>query len=366
VFASRATCGRNLKSILYDAVCRNRNPGRLRLLPDEIVDCTRHGDGFELLTEGGRYYKAGGVVLATGHMLPALSPDPRYVTDPWPSTATEGLDRRAPVLVVGTGLTMVDIVLSLRQKGFAGQIIALSRCGALALPHCAAPPRPLPALTDAERGSVRLLMRRLRTEAAIARAVGIDWRAVVDSIRPATIELWQGWPDVERRRFLRHARRWWDIHRHRMAPPIATAIKAACTDGSLRLVAGRITAMSFEADAVRVTYQPLSGGSAELEVQRVIAAMGLESAMRTRDKLIGRLLESGLVQLDGLGLGVEVTPDLEVIGSDGRKVPRLWALGPIVRGVFWECVAVPDIRQQAEKIGRVIAKTEESARAERV
>jgi uncharacterized NAD(P)/FAD-binding protein YdhS len=254
----------------------------------------------------------------------------------------------------------------LRQKGFAGRIIALSRRGALALPHCAAPPRPLPELTDSERGSVRLLMRRLRSEAAIAREQGIDWRAVVDSIRPATIELWQGWPDVERRRFLRHARRWWDIHRHRMAPPIATAIDAACADGSLSVIAGRITAMSFEADAVRVTYQPLSGGTAELVVQRVIAAMGLESAARTRDKLMGRLLESGLARLDGLGFGVEVTSDLEVIDSDGRKVPSLWALGPIVRGVFWECVAVPDIRQQAEQIGRVTARWAASSPAERV
>jgi uncharacterized NAD(P)/FAD-binding protein YdhS len=356
-FASRSAYGRYLKSILYDAVCRNQSPGQLRLLPDEIVDCTRHDSGFELLCAGGRRYMARGIVLATGHVPPAPSPHPRYVTNPWAPTATEGLDKHTPVLVLGTGLTMVDVALSLRQKGFKGQIFALSRRGALAQPHRAASPWPLPSFTETERGSVRLLMRRLRAEVTAARERGVDWRAVVDSIRPVTTQLWQGWSDVERRRFLRHAGRWWDIHRHRMAPPNATSIAAARAEGSLSVLAGRITEMSFEADAVRVAYQPLSGGSAALEVQRVIAATGLESAVRTRDKLMGRLLEHGLVRLDSLGFGIEVTPDLEVIGRDGLKVANFWALGPIVRGMFWECVAVPDIRRQAEQIGRVAAVT---------
>lgn len=355
VFASRATYGRYLRSILYEALRADEHASQLHLLPDEIVDCVRHGSGFELVSAGGRRYTAAAVVLATGHVPPSPSPDPRYVTNPWLPAATEGLDRREAVLVLGTGLTMVDITLALRQKGFKGRIVAMSRRGALAQAHSTSPPWPLPEFAAAERASVRLLMRRLRREVAAAQAQGVDWRAVVDSIRPITAALWRGWSEAERRRFLRHARRWWDIHRHRMAPPNATAIAAMLADGSLQLLAGRITGMSFDGETVRVAYQKLSCGTAELEVQRVIAATGLESAVRTRDTLMERLLEQGMVRLDGLGFGIEVTEDLEIVGENGRPVANFWALGPIVRGVFWECIAVPDIRQQAERVGRVAA-----------
>ena len=353
LFASRGTYGRYLKSILYEALRRGNNPGQLRLLPDEIVDCARTADGFELVSGSGRRYRARAVVLATGHVPPAPSPDRRYVTDPWMPGAVEGLERTAPVLVLGTGLTMVDIVLSLRQHGFAGPIIALSRRGALAQPHQPTTPWPMPAFSAEERGSVRLLMRRLRAEAKAARRHGADWRAVVDSIRPITAEIWRGWSKPERRRFLRHARRWWDVHRHRMAPPNAAAIEAAIADGSLSVLAGRVTGMRFDVDAVRVAYQTGAGTTEALAVQRVIAATGFESAVRTRDRLMQRLIEAGLVRLDALGFGIEVTENLEVVGADGAVVPNLWALGPIVRGMFWECIAVPDIRQQAERFGRL-------------
>jgi uncharacterized NAD(P)/FAD-binding protein YdhS len=353
LFASRATYGKYLKSILQEALRRGRHPGQLRLLPDEIVDCVRCENGFELVTGGGRRYLACGVVLATGHVPPAPSPDRRYVTDPWAPSATRGLDDDRPVLVLGTGLTMVDIVASLRQTGFAGPIVAMSRRGALSQPHRPTAPWPMPSFTQAELGSVRQLMRRLRTEAAAAGEQGIDWRAVVDSIRPITAAIWSGWPEAERLRFLRHARRWWDIHRHRMAPPNARAIEAALADGSLRVVAGRIRGMTFEPEAIRVAYEPLGGGRVELAVQRVISATGLESAVRTRDKLMERLIDNGLVRFDGLGFGIEVTDDLQVVGADRRPIPRLWALGPIVRGMFWECIAVPDIRHQAERFGKL-------------
>jgi uncharacterized NAD(P)/FAD-binding protein YdhS len=353
VFASRASYGRYLKSILYDAIRYDERPGQLRLLPDDIVDCTPYGTGFELTSGSGRHYAVQAVLLATGHVPPAPSPDRRYVTNPWAPGALQGLDETIPVLVLGTGLTMVDVVLALRQNGFAGQVVALSRRGALAQPHRPSPPWPMPKLTAAEQGSVRLLMRRLRAEVAAAGDRGVDWRAVVDSIRPITAAIWSGWPDAERRRFLRHARRWWDIHRHRMAPPNAAAIDAALAAGSLQVLAGRVIEMRFDGDAVRVAYQPPAGERRTVEVQRVIAATGFESAVRTRDRLVQRLIDRGLVRLDGLGFGIEVTPDLEVVGADGEKVPNLWALGPIVRGVFWECIAVPDIRQQADQFRRL-------------
>lgn len=356
VFATRDTYGKYLKSNLYDAICRHDTAGQLRLLPDEIIDCRRVDGGFELLSGSGRRYRASAVLLATGHVPPAPSPDARHVRNPWAPGALSGFDRAAPILVLGTALTMVDVVLALRRNGFDGEIIGLSRGGLLPQCHRPTDAWPMPAFTDEERRSVRLTMRRLRVEVAAARARGIDWRAVIDSLRPITQELWRGWPDVERRRFVRHVRRWWDVHRHRMAPPNAAIVDEERRDGRLRIVSGRIEGLRFDDDAVRVAYLPRGGGApVELAVQRVIVATGLESAAKTGDPLMRRLLEHGLLRWDSLGFGIEVTPDLQVIGADGRPVPRLWALGPLVRGVFWECIAVPDIRLQAERVGKLAA-----------
>jgi uncharacterized NAD(P)/FAD-binding protein YdhS len=206
-------------------------------------------------------------------------------------------------------------------------------------------------------------MARLRDEVFAAAEQGVDWRAVIDSVRPVTAQLWKRLPLSERRRFLRHGRRYWDALRHRMAPPHADQIERMCQDGSLSVLAGRISGFETGADTIRVRYTPRGTGREEvLAVQRVIMANGLEHIDRTRDPLMQRLLERGLVRLDAQGLGLDVTDGLNVIGEEGRPAERIWALGPIVRGVFWECVAVPDIRVQASHVAvSVVARLREDA-----
>jgi uncharacterized NAD(P)/FAD-binding protein YdhS len=358
IFASRGVYGKYLESILGDALDRSRGARKLHLLHKEIVDCRPTDDGFELLCNSGRKHLASAVVLASGHVPPCFSDDARYVTNPWAEDALHGLDETTPVLVLGTGLTMVDIVMSLRRNGFAGTVFALSRRGLLPQPHRASGQWPTPHFSDVERRSVRRATRRLRLEVETARKQNVDWRAVIDSIRPITADIWRSWTLEEQRRFLRHARRWWDIHRHRMAPPNETAIQSEIADGRLRIVAGHIGTIGLDKDVVRVAYRPAGGNDVEiLSVQRVIVATGLERAENTPDPLIQRLLQRGLVRLDGHGIGIDVTDDLQAIGRGGSCTPNLWALGPLVRGVFWECVAVPDIRHQAERLAYQVALT---------
>jgi uncharacterized NAD(P)/FAD-binding protein YdhS len=186
---------------------------------------------------------------------------------------------------------------------------------------------------------------------------------VIDSLRPITARLWGRLPPAERARFLRHLRRAWDVHRHRMAPPHADMIEAMLAEGSLTVTAGRIRRMESGPDSVRVTYAARDGrGEKTIEAQRVIMANGLEHISRTRDPLMKSLLDRGLVRLDSQGLGLDVTDGLNVIQADGTVAGDIWALGPIVRGVFWECVAVPDIRVQAAQVAvGVAARLQEEA-----
>ena len=365
LFASRGLYGQYLRSILDQAMRQSAGHAQLRLLPDDVLDVTAvAGGGYELTCASGQRLAVAGVVLAVGNLPPEESGDPRICRNPWSEKAWAGLEPDRPVMIVGTGLTMVDIAVGLRRRGFEGGITALSRGGLLPAGHAATPVAwPTPVLTAAEEGSVRLLTARLRREVAQAAAEGVNWRAVIDSLRPITAGLWRNMPQAERSRFLRHARRQWDIHRHRMAPPHARLIAGMIADGTLRVVAGRIVAMESGDRAIRVRYTPRgSRTETSLDVQRVILAAGIDPIARTRDRLMQRLLDGGLIRVDRQGLGLEVTDDLRVVCRDGGAADRIWALGPIVRGVFWECVAVPDIRVRAALVAdSVVARLREDA-----
>jgi uncharacterized NAD(P)/FAD-binding protein YdhS len=364
LFASRGLYGQYLRSILDFAMRETVGDAQLRLMPDDVTDVLAGAQGgFDLVFAGGAKLAVAGIVLAVGNLPPEENADPRICANPWSSKAFRKLNSDEPVLIVGTGLTMVDLVISIRRRGFKGKIIAMSRGGLLPSRHAAVTPWPTPHFTLAEEQSLSQLMGRLRDEVFAAAEQGVDWRAVIDSMRPVTASLWSRLPLPERRRFLRHARRYWDVHRHRMAPPHADLIEGWIKDGSLEVIAGRISSMEPGAKGVSVHYTPRGAKAQQtLKVQRVIMASGLETIARTRDPLMQRLLDRGLIRLDQQGLGLDVTDGLNVVRNDGTAAERIWALGPIVRGVFWECIAVPDIRVQASHVAvSVVARLREDA-----
>lgn len=364
LFASRGLYGKYLRSILDYAMRETAGHAQLRLLPDEVIDIVAvDGGGYQLVCSSGGRFDVAGVVLSVGNLPSEESDDPRVCRNPWGEKAWRKLHNDLPILIVGTGLTMVDLAIAIRRRGFSGGIHALSRGGLLPMRHEPAATWPTPQFTMAEETSLRLLMARLREEVFAASEKGIGWRAVIDSMRPVTASIWGRLPLAERARFLRHARRYWDVHRHRMAPPHADLIGEMIADGCLTVTGGRIRSIESGPDAVTVRYtQRDSGEDKTLQVQRVIMASGVEHISRTRDPLMHRLLDRGLVRVDKQGLGIDVTDGLNVVREDGTVAERIWALGPIVRGVFWECVAVPDIRVQAAHVAvSVVARLREDA-----
>jgi uncharacterized NAD(P)/FAD-binding protein YdhS len=353
-FATRRLYGKYLEATLHSEIAVSG--GKVELLTEEVLALEAGQDGHLLRCRGGRTISARGVVLATGN-LPAHRPcDDVEFHDPWTPEALAGLDPHAPVIIVGTGLTMVDLVLALHTQGFRGPIIALSRRGLVPQPHEAIDSSwPTPVFSDAASGSVLGLMQAVRAELRAAAAQNIGWRAVIDSLRPLTAKLWRGLPAAERARFLRHIRPYWDIHRHRTAPPAAELLNQLRANGTLRIIRGRVAEVRRGPGLAEVIYQECPAGVRKnLAAQRVIYATGLQG-VRDSGGLVAALLASGQARLDGQGLGLDVTQTLGVINAQGKTTRNLWALGPIVRGVFWECLAVPDIRLQADQLARELA-----------
>jgi uncharacterized NAD(P)/FAD-binding protein YdhS len=297
------------------------------------------------------------VILAVGNFPPespgvadtSFYDGALYRTDPWAHDTFTDLDPQSEVMLIGTGLTMVDAAISLMDRGHRGPIHALSRRGLRPQRHLPASTAPAPRAESVPTSLVDLTAF-LRREADRAQAEGADWRAIVDALRPFTGDVWAEMSMADKARFLRHIRPWWEIHRHRMAGPVADRIESAIADGQLRLYGGRIKSFESHGDRVTVHYRVRGTDRMDrLTVSRVVncSGPGCDYA-RISHPLIRSLLETGMVRPDPLNLGLDVTRNCALKDRRGAISGRLFAVGPVTKAAFWEMTAVPDIRRQCE------------------
>ncbi len=337
--------------------------GQLRRVRGEAVALREDASGAEVLFgvgEDGPVASVRGdiVVVATGNEGPSLPPEPWRHAGWGGEQGRPPIPHDAPVVVVGTGLTMVDRVLWLLHEGHTGPITAVSRHGLMPQAH-----RPAPPAMPFDDGDVPFgepaarLTRWLRAASEAAERGGPGWRAAVDGLRPHTQALWGRLPESERRRFLRHLRPFWDVHRHRIAPAAALQLGEAERRGQLRVVAGRVTGFVPRPGGVAVRVTPRGTGREEvLDAAAVFECRGRAADVsRSENPFLRSLLHGGRARSDALGLGLDVTEGCALIDATGRASDRLYATGPITAGTFWEIVAIPDIRQQAARLSGALA-----------
>lgn len=313
-----------------------------------------------LRLDDGSAIEADRIVLATGNQAPAhprlrepgpaaLDTLPGYYRNPWQAACLQGLDPQRPVLLLGSGLTMVDLALGLRQTGFEGQILAVSPHGYVPLPH-----RPTQLWPDflADRpwpAGLSAWLQLVRQQAAAAAAAGIDWRAVIDALRPHSARIWQGLSLDERQRFMRHLRHRWGVLRHRLPAEIDARLQAWIAEGSLSIRAGRLESLAPHEAGLLAEWRPRgSAAMAQLQVQRVINCTGPDgNYLALDDPLYASLRDQGLLQADPLGLGLAADASGALLDASGSPSARLYSLGPPLRGLYWESTAVPELRRQA-------------------
>lgn len=369
-FVPRLSYGEYLQDVLDEA--RRNAPANIsfELLHDEAVAVEFEADDKRATVRlrDGEGIRADRVVLALGNFTP---PDPfvaerkfyesaRYIRDPWNNNALDAINADDSVLLIGTGLTMLDVVLSLRSFGHSGVIHALSRHGLLPQTHKAIAPRAPFALPEDSPLTMRRLLALVRRELREAEEAGDDWRAVVDSLRPATQKLWQTLSLAERKRFLRHVRHLWEVHRHRVAPAVAAAIDEARGTGQFSIHAGRIEAYDEnERGGIVVRFGSRRGSGAEsLRVAHVINCTGPNTDFaRVSDPLIESLRAGGWLCPDSLKLGVEVSDTGALIKACGTASEILYTLGPLRKARLWETTAVPEIRVQAATLAHELRRS---------
>ncbi len=361
-FVPRMLYGKYLACLLDEAT--TRSDGRLRCLAGEAVDIApvdTHGGPLQVELADGRRLRAERVILALGTFPPGdprlrdarFHRSPRYLYSPWSSETRERLAAAGDVLILGSGLTGLDLLLALNGRKPAGVFHVLSRHGLFPQPHRAglvAWPAFLRAGELPKTG--RAMLRLIRAQVAEAKAAGGDWRAVVDSLRPFTQEFWQGLSLPERSRFLRHLRALWEPHRHRAAPEVLAVKDELESDGKLVCHRGRIERIA-EMDGGRVlevVFLPRGAGEQRktLRVDYVVNCTGPEcNYHRLGDPLVANLFARGLARPDALMLGLDVAAEGAVRDVHGVASRRIFTIGSPQKGRLMETTAVPELRVQA-------------------
>lgn len=311
-----------------------------------------------VILASGRRLASDAVVLAFGNFLPPqpsfLSPQAaaKHFGNPWQPDLAARIGPHDRVLVIGMGLTAVDTLLSLQAQPHNGPLYAISTHGWWPAAHELGHTYPDFSAELADLTSLPAMLSVLRRHLRAAAIRGSNWRAVIDSLRPSTQALWQQLPLAEKRRFMRHLRRLWDVSRHRMPQECAAALEAMHASGQLHSLQGRVTAIEVAGSEFSVSYRS-RGQVHNLQVDAVINCMGSESNYtRLPSRLVQNLLARQLIQPDALAQGLEAAPD-------GALGPHLYTLGTALKGLLWESTAVPEIRAQARQLAAKLLEPKE-------
>lgn len=348
VFMPRRLYGEYLSWVLGKYI----DDGRLRLLHDTVLAVHPLPGGVELSLDSGTSVVGHTAVLAVGHEERAARA--KGIAVRVGSAQDTPLDPDADVMILGSGLSMVDAWLELSQADHRGPITVLSRHGLLPKRHCDVPRMELDAADvpfGTELGYFADWFRKT-VEEHVGR--GGNWRGAVDALRPFNQRIWQEWSTQSRRRFLEHVRPFWNIHRHRLPPELHDRLRAAVDSGRVRLVAGKFLDIARAGDRVRARVR-LKGCAAEefMEFARVYDCGGVSvDVLQSSNPAVQSLISSGAAKPDELHIGLDVTRDCAVIDANGVASARLFAVGPLTRGTFFEIEAIPDIRMQVAGLAK--------------
>lgn len=363
-FLPRSLYGNYVGSLLEQAIA-DGNQGCFTWIQDEALSLQIRNGQLAVQRKDGPEISARAVVLAIGNFPPAdprvngLKPDSTlYFPFAWASNVLDDLPAHGSILLIGSGLTSVDLIMALRSKRFKGTVHVLSRKGLL--PRRYRPAEPWPMFWNQESPrTTRGLLRQIRDQIELASEQDATWRAVIDSLRPVTQEIWQALPHDEKRRFLRHLRSHWEVHRHRIAPEIGDVLADMKAEGKVHTYAGRIIRYSEHGGVAKVSYRERSSRRKRtLKVNRVVNCTGSETdCRRIDDSLISSLFAQGLARPDPLFLGLDADEHGGLIDYNGTASSSIFAVGPTRKGSLWETTAVPEIREQAAELAEHLSGT---------
>jgi uncharacterized NAD(P)/FAD-binding protein YdhS len=364
-FAPRRVYGEYLHSLfLWHATslamakefCLKRVCGR-------VADIAVNGEQATVTLDDGKTLSADKIVLALGNQppanfrLPGLNVEsPKYIANPWRNWEIKLPSPDRDLIVVGTGLTTVDVILTLQDLKWQGKIWAVSRHGLMPLSHFKGFDYPDPLANETFPISLRRMVRIFQRHLRECRKRGLNPAILVDKLRPHTQRLWQNFSLFEKKQFNRHFRTVWNVTRHRIAPEIHRRLSESIVAGKLEIVGGGLKNCSESETALTLEVKG-PHGPRQIEAAALINCTGPKDRYIPSDSpLITNLVTRGLIQPDAMNMGIQAAPNFAVLDAQGRESATLFALGSILKGTLWETIAVPELRSQTFRVAETIAR----------
>ncbi len=361
-FIPRRIYGDYLHGLLYSLSCSAAERGIIiETVAAEATDVIPEAQGARIVLSNGQSIEVDKVVLATGNAAPGHlnlkgldHTHAKYFQNPWTNWENQLTDRSENVILVGTGLTAIDIFISLTDLNWKGKIFAISRNGLLPLPHFKGMEYPDWLDGKSERVSLVAAFRAFKTHFRRAQAEGVNPAILIDKLRPVTQGIWQGFTLAEKRRFSRHFRTRWNVARHRIAQSIHQQLQESMSHQRLEVVKGRLWEVKEHGDQFVVTvktghtFRRLEGGA-------LINCTG-PSETCSRSTLHQNLQARGIISADEMDMGMNVTSDFAVVDKNGEASRTVFAIGPSLKGTLWETTAVPELRSQAFRLAEILAR----------
>lgn len=364
-FLPRKLYGQYVRQTMLDLAELSDARLSVEIIRDEAASLAPNSSpsNWTVTTAANRTLSADLAIITLGHRPPAeqfirrwKGPRTRFIEDPWSALVLSQIGPDEPVMILGSGLTAVDAILTLDRDDRTAPLTVVSRRGLLPQPHASEPKvagdvssllarwldpsQPLKACD---------LVRALREHIQSAADQGIDWRQVIDGLRPAIARIWERLSLAERACFLRHVRPFWEIHRHRMPPAVAGRLSHLRARKILDLTAGALVTAEADTDVINVTLSSRGcHGTRQVRVAWVVNCTGPGiHHRRSTHPILCPLIESGVLSDDGLGLGLRTDAEGRALDANGRPQANLLVAGTLRKSTLWESTAVPELRQQA-------------------
>ncbi len=358
-FVPRKIYGTYLRETLEMAVLNKSENTHINIIDDEAVDMSVGSAQSQVILKSGEILVSDKVVLAFGNSLPPhpnvqnmdFKSAPKYFRDQWKPEVYAEIEKSDSVLIIGTGLSMVDLVMHYHAVGHEGKIKALSTRGLLPAIHSLGHTyssfyeelKPMTRITD--------LLKAVRQHIKKAESEGSNWRGVIDSLRPHTQQIWIDLPLSEKRYFMQHLSRYWNVARHRMPMEAAAVLDEMQADGRLEIVKGRLQTIEVNQNGEFKTVFRSDGIENTVITNAVINCIGSESNFEKLDSpLVKSMMARGHIRNDELNLGIAASPDGRIIDKTGTPSNVLFTLGTALKGTLWETTAIPEIRTQAKAL----------------
>lgn len=316
--------------------------------------------------DNGSEFKTDNVVLALGNSMPrnpelksrAFIEDKRYIRNPWDHKVLSSLSPDDTIFFIGTGQTTVDIAAGLFKKKHRGKMISISRKGLFPLVQKKV--EPYPSFYDELKGitDIPSVLSIVRKHIRIAEKKGLDSRSVIDSLRPHTRNIWMSLLPEEKRRFLRHVFRYWEIIRSRIPPASMEIMDKLRLSGQLEVLKGRITDIIPSENKMDIIY--VKRGSSEEKSVKADVVINSIGPCQDYDQIdhpfIKNLIRRRLIHCDPAHVGINALPEGPVISDDGTPSDIIFTIGLPLKGVVWESLAAPEIRAEAEVLSKILIK----------